>query len=143
MPTYTRAGVTTAVVAVAVALLVGIALGSGVSGLQNWQPLLAAIVALGGGAFAYYGVLTRLKADWVVREEERIERELPGVIDAIEMITLIYGRPGWFERRADDWNEALEKAGLDVSHGSPTLRDVRNLLPNHTAQICGRYLQGN
>jgi hypothetical protein len=51
--------------AVGVVLIVAIALD-----LSKWQPLLAALIALGGGTLAYRGAMAKLDAD---REKDRVE----------------------------------------------------------------------
>jgi hypothetical protein len=47
--------------------------------LRNWQTLVSATVALGGATLAYFGVRSTQRVTVMLKEEERIDRALPGL----------------------------------------------------------------
>jgi hypothetical protein len=53
-----------------------------VSKLQNWQPLLAAIIAASGVVIGARNFSRQLRISILNREEDRIEKQLPGLYDA-------------------------------------------------------------
>jgi hypothetical protein len=64
-PGYTRAGVVTLTIAVAiVAMCIGLVVGSGsVKAAENWQPLMAALIALFAGSMAYRAAMAKVDFD--------------------------------------------------------------------------------
>jgi hypothetical protein len=43
--------------------------------LQAWQPLMAAIIALGGGALAFRGAMAKVELDRVVHDAQQLQRQ--------------------------------------------------------------------
>jgi hypothetical protein len=56
------------------------------TGLKNWQTLISAIVAAAGIAAAAYNVSRQIRINILVREEDRIEKQLPGLRNAVNFL---------------------------------------------------------
>jgi hypothetical protein len=92
--------------------------------------VLTAGVASAAVYYAWRGIKRQLRADFLSREEDRIERELPGLFDAEVFGTLLYNHLAEDLDRSDFLNcilVGLEKNGFGISVSESS---VISRLPN-------------
>jgi hypothetical protein len=88
-PYYSTAGVVFAVIS---SCFIGLVLGYAwavreLPSLYKWQTLLSAFVAVGAAYIAWLNVRKQLSINLMSREEDRIERALPGIRQALEVMS--------------------------------------------------------
>ena len=93
-PNYTRGGLATALCIVfLVGLLVGYASGSGqIPSVEKYQTLIGATVAVAAAWITWTNVRKQMRVNLMSREEDRLERELPGLEEAAYWLTSIWFR---------------------------------------------------
>ena len=105
-----------------------------ISKLQNWQTLLGSVI---GGAIAATGILIavrnvgrQIRVGILTREEDRIDRELPGLRDARRFCLsfTVFGATQSFH----GFNKAFGDNGFGIA-GSTLPKDIENALPNTDA----------
>jgi hypothetical protein len=60
--------------------------------LQDWQTLVSAAIALGAATLAYLGVRSTQRINIMLKEEERIDKALPGLHQTHDLIDFLAAR---------------------------------------------------
>jgi hypothetical protein len=102
-------------------------------GIAKWQTLIGALITAGGVFVAAYNVTRQMRAAARAREEDRLERDIPGLQSArvlVANITPMLGPP--FDH--NDGLKAVEYAGI-TDNDRGLLKELERLIPAAPDQV--------
>lgn len=107
--------------------------------LKDWIPLLALVVAIAAALIALWNVHKTIRMNVMTREEDRIERALPGLVDATQLLASVTTA---LQDRADtdDARAALKRAGIAEDEIKETIDKLLPITERHTNHAIAQAL---